>query len=110
MHEPSGFPGNDWLAGITDPPYVRKYPDYLVRWLTAIPGQAVELACHPGHWDETLLGRDCTRNDGMLKRRTRELDLLDQPSFEEACLQAGFVRVPPSRLLRGVVEGTGHAA
>ena len=35
--EVDGFPGNDWLAGITDPPWV-KAPDFFVRWLTRVPG------------------------------------------------------------------------
>lgn len=99
MQDEADFPGNDWLAGITDPPCVRD-PDYMARWLTRIPGRVVELACHPGHWDPTLVGRDCTWTDGMLQRRTRERELLDQPGFEEACRRAGFVRVPPSFLLR----------
>src|SRR5208283_2792342 len=66
--EHAGFPGNHWLVGITDPAYVED-PIYLVRWLTRIPGQVVELACHPGYHDESLLGRDCTPEDGMLRRR-----------------------------------------
>jgi predicted glycoside hydrolase/deacetylase ChbG (UPF0249 family) len=105
----AGFPGNDWLAGTTDPPWVED-PRFFVRWLTRVPGRVVELACHPGFWDPTLIGRDCTANDGLMKRRVDELHLLLQPSYEEACARAGFVRVPPSRLIRDQSQGHAHAA
>jgi hypothetical protein len=41
----NGFPGNEWLVGITDPPWVAD-PDFFVRWLLRVPGQVVELTCH----------------------------------------------------------------
>jgi predicted glycoside hydrolase/deacetylase ChbG (UPF0249 family) len=91
----AGFPGNDWLAGITDPPAVRD-PDFFVRWLTRVPGQNVELACHPGHPDPTLDGRDCRPGDGLAQRRVDELGLLLQPGFTDACRRAGFTLMSPS--------------
>jgi predicted glycoside hydrolase/deacetylase ChbG (UPF0249 family) len=94
-----GFPGNDWLAGITDPPYVAD-PEFLVRWLTRLPGEVVELTCHPGYLDLSLLGRDCTEDDGMLQRRVRELELLRLPSFSAACRQAGLYLAAPARIGR----------
>src|SRR5262249_55750775 len=57
-----GFPGNDWVAGITDPSWVAD-PAFLLRWLSRIPGTVVELTCHPGYRDMTLIGRDCTPED-----------------------------------------------
>lgn len=93
----AGFPGNDWLAGITDPPRVAR-EDFLRRWLTRIPGTVVELTCHPGYLDMTLLGRDCTAADGQLPRRVCELHLLQQAEFSRACAAAGFVRVSPVAL------------
>jgi chitin disaccharide deacetylase len=107
--EVDGFPGNDWLAGITDPPWV-KGPDFFVRWLTRVPGRVVELACHPGHEDTTLLGRDCHEGDGLMRRRVDELHLLNQPSFAAACRRAGFALVPPSGLLARRPRGLPHAA
>jgi predicted glycoside hydrolase/deacetylase ChbG (UPF0249 family) len=89
-----GFPGNDWLAGVTDPPWVAD-PAFLTRWLTQVPGKIVELTCHPGYLDNSLIGRDCTRHDGQLQRRVRELQLLQDPSLLAACQQAGFIRVSP---------------
>ena len=105
----AGLPGNDWLAGITDPPWVAD-PDYLVRWLTRIPGRVVELTCHPGYLDTTLIGRDCTATDGLLLRRVRELHLLRQPGFRDACRRAGFTLVPASALPRPPQRGRRHAA
>jgi predicted glycoside hydrolase/deacetylase ChbG (UPF0249 family) len=94
-----GFPGNDWLAGITNPPWVAD-PGFLVRWLTRIPGECVELACHPGYLDPTLVGRDCTTEDGWLTRRVDELHLLLAPSFRQACQRAGFTLLAPSELTK----------
>jgi len=84
-----GFPGNDTLAGITDPKWVSD-PAFFARWLARVPGRVVELAVHPGHRDESLIGRDCTAHDGQLERRVAEWNLLSAPEFMVACRQAGF--------------------
>ena len=93
----AGFPGNDALAGITDPPWVQRV-DYLVHWLSRIPGHVVELACHPGYWDTTLIGRDCEADDGKQRRRVDELERLRHASFTEVCRRAGFVLQAPTRI------------
>ena len=72
IQESNGFPGNDWLAGITKPECVLD-PHFFVNWLTAAPGQVVELMCHPGRLDGTLVGRDCTSTDGLMDQRVNEL-------------------------------------
>jgi predicted glycoside hydrolase/deacetylase ChbG (UPF0249 family) len=105
----AGFPGNDCLAGVTDPPWVAD-PDYLVRWLTLVPGEVVELTCHPGHLDTTLLGRDCSAGDGLLLRRVRELERLRDPSFLTACRLAGLTPVPASAVTSRETRGYPHAA
>lgn len=105
----AGFPGNDWLAGITDPPWVND-PGFFARWLALSPGRIVELACHPGRLDPALLGRDCTEEDGMMQRRVRELHLLQQPNFLDACRQAGFAFASPSELLARRAGRFAHAA
>lgn len=102
----AGFPGSDWHLGITDPPYVAD-PDFFVRWLRQAPGRVVELCCHPGFFDPTLLGRDCSAGDGHQMRRVREHELLCQPAFVEACRRAGFVLAVPGELDREVAA---HAA
>jgi predicted glycoside hydrolase/deacetylase ChbG (UPF0249 family) len=105
-----GFPGNDALAGITDPACVAK-PDYLVRWLARIPGRTIELACHPGYLDLSLVGRDCGRDDGLLQRRVDELQRLQEPGFAAVCREAGLSPVSPHDLLQGQVKGdSGQAA
>jgi predicted glycoside hydrolase/deacetylase ChbG (UPF0249 family) len=96
--EQEGFPGNDWLAGITDPPWVAD-PDFLVRWLSRLPGRVGELTCHPGYHDDTLLGRDCTFHDGQLRRRRHELHLLQQERFLEVCRHAGWTLISPTAWL-----------
>ena len=92
-----GFPGNDALAGITNPRWVRD-PYFFIRWLNAIRGTTIELACHPGYWDPTLIGRDCEENDGLLQRRVDELFLLQQPGFLEAVEHSGFEMLSPGEL------------
>lgn len=91
------FPGNRWLAGITDPFYVAD-PAFLKRWLARVPGQVVELTCHPGYLDAKLIGRDCTPGDGQLQRRVHEFHLLRHSSFQEACRRAGFTLIAPREL------------
>jgi len=107
--EAVGLPGNDWLVGVTDPPCLAD-PNFFVRWLRTVPGQVVELACHPGHLDQTLIGRDCTLYDGMLQRRMRELHLLRLPAFRDAVHEAGFNLVAPSQLRALFPGGTADAA
>jgi predicted glycoside hydrolase/deacetylase ChbG (UPF0249 family) len=101
-----GFPGADWHIGITDPPCVTD-PDFFGRWLRRTPGRVVELCCHPGFLDPTLIGRDCTAADEQLPRRPREWELLRQPGFLEACRRAGFGLAAPVDLQR---RGIAHAA
>ena len=88
----AGFPGADYLVGITDPRWVQD-PEFFVRLLSRVPGRVVELGCHPGHWDATLPGRD---GDGLQRRRVDEFRLLTDPSFDEVCRRAGFTARDPS--------------
>jgi predicted glycoside hydrolase/deacetylase ChbG (UPF0249 family) len=104
-----GFPGNDWLAGVTDPAWAAD-PAFLLHWLRRIPGAVVELTCHPGYLDMTLIGRDCTPDDGQMQRRVHELHLLRQPSFRDACDRAGFTLISASELINLPRYATTHAA
>jgi predicted glycoside hydrolase/deacetylase ChbG (UPF0249 family) len=92
-----GFAGADALAGITNPEQVSD-PRFFDRWLSRIPGRIIELMCHPGHFDPTLIGRDCRENDGLQQRRVDEYQLLRQPAFVQACRAAGFALSAPSEL------------
>lgn len=95
----AGLLGNDWLIGVTNPPIVHD-PEFFIRWVSRVPGNVVELTCHPGRYDPTLIGRDCTATDGMVERRVRELELLGQPDFLEACRRANFTLISPAQLRR----------
>ena len=99
LQDHAGFPGNDWLAGITDPRWVKR-ATFFEDWLRAVPGRIVEMSCHPGYPDPRVLGRDCEAGDGYLERRVDELRLLRRPEFLEAVAEAGFELVAPSRLLQ----------
>jgi predicted glycoside hydrolase/deacetylase ChbG (UPF0249 family) len=105
----AGFPGNDWLAGVTDPPRVAA-ADYLTRWLASVPGRVVELTCHPGHLDTTLDGRDGSLQDGQLLRRVHEFQRLEDDSFEAVCRSAGFTLISALELTRILTRGERHAA
>jgi hypothetical protein len=104
-----GFPGNDWLAGVADNASVTD-PDFFARWLARIPGRNIDLMCHPGFNDPTLAGRDGTESDGGFARRVRELELLSNEAFPNACARAGFTLTAPSALARTVALGGRHAA
>ncbi len=106
--ETQGFPGNDWLAGITTPGCVEG-DDFFVRWLKTMPGNTMELMCHPGRLDPTLVGRDCTETDGLMQQRVNELRWLRDPSFRDAVNDAGFRLVSPSEFLFGA-SATAQAA
>jgi predicted glycoside hydrolase/deacetylase ChbG (UPF0249 family) len=95
--EAQQFPGNDSFAGVTDPKWL-KHPDFFHRWLQNAPGRHVELMCHPGYQDPTLLGRDCQLGDGLLQWRVDDLLLLKKPAFHEAVQDAGFALVTPSEM------------
>jgi chitin disaccharide deacetylase len=93
----AGYPGNDWLGGITDPLCV-KDSEFFRRWLRATPGKFVELTCHPGHLDSSLVGRDGSFEDGQIHRRPREWELLKAPSFKQAVRDAGFSLIRPTQM------------
>jgi len=105
----AGFPGADWLAGITDPVCVTD-SEFFRRWLSKVPGRVVELACHPGYHDRTLIGRDCYGDDEFLQRRVDELNLLRRPSFVEAYRTSGFLLKSSTCLRPGVEQGLNDAA
>ncbi|HEX3147357.1 MAG TPA: ChbG/HpnK family deacetylase [Gemmataceae bacterium] len=91
-----GVAGADWLAGVTDPGCINDR--FWDRWLGELANTgSIELCCHPGFRDDTLIGRDCDEGDGLL-RRPREATLLRSPSFRDACARAGLVPIRPSAL------------
>ncbi|QDU19059.1 carbohydrate deacetylase [Urbifossiella limnaea] len=93
----AGFPGCDWLAGVTDPPFVTD-ARFHARWLEHTPGRAVELMCHPGYHDLTLVGRDAVADDEYVHRRVSELVLFRRPELPDLIRAAGFALTRPSEL------------
>jgi chitin disaccharide deacetylase len=83
------LPNNETLAGISTPTSVLD-TDYLTRWIRQVRGQVVELTCHPGHHDLTLIGRDCTAEDGRVEARVQEFNHLSSDRFLTACQEAGL--------------------
>lgn len=102
-----GFPGNETLAGVTDPKWVND-PQFYARWLARIPGRVVELMVHPGYRDSTLIGRDCSATDGQMDRRVAELNMLMHPEFRTACASTGFTLETASGLAKE--KDSRHAA
>lgn len=94
------FPGNDWSARLPTAD--------MSRWaegLERTPGRVVELVCHPGRMDHSLIGRDGTTT--AQPHRVHERQLLDRPGLVELCRQAGFQPARPSHLW---AERAAHAA
>ena len=92
-----GLPGCDRLAGVTDPRFVAN-DRFWDRWLGELGGSgSVEICCHPGYQDVTLIDRDCDAGDALL-RRPRETALLRSPNFRSACERARLVPTRPSDL------------
>lgn len=105
----AGYPGAEWLLGITDPPFV-KASDFFIRWLAAAPGDVVELMCHPGHDDVTLLGRDATPTNGQRERRVHEWYRLQCPGFQQAVREFGFQLIRAGDMLQGHISRMQRAA
>lgn len=92
-----GFPGADSLAGIHggNQPFGGAL---FVRSLACARGRRVELLCHPGYYDVTLLERDERATAAQLAHREEELRWLRSDSFATACDNLGLERIPPSSL------------
>jgi predicted glycoside hydrolase/deacetylase ChbG (UPF0249 family) len=99
-----GLPGNDWLGNLSVPTIEPDF-DALSSRLGRLPGDVIELVCHPGHLDPTLVGRDCSGEDPRMEARVREYRALRQPEFRQACERAGFALVSPSRAVAARIMG-----
>jgi len=93
--EAKGLPGAEWLIGVTDPPCTTD-ERFWTRWLRKVRGDFVELGCHPGYSDTTLLGRDVPGKKYDLIRRENEMRLLLRDDFTAAMEECGFEMVPPA--------------
>ena len=92
--EAKGLPGAEWLIGVTDPPCTAD-EKFWTRWLRKVRGDFVELGCHPGYSDATLLVRDVPGKKYDLIRREHEMRLLLRDDFTTAINECHFEMVPP---------------
>ena len=91
VQQQRGFPGNDYLAGISDSRGLTrmrrgKEENLLVRWLAQVPGRVVEFVCHPGYNDAALSGIR-TR---LRASREAELKILTSPEARRILEQHGI--------------------
>jgi predicted glycoside hydrolase/deacetylase ChbG (UPF0249 family) len=91
------LPGCDWLLGVTDHSSVNDERFWERRFRHLGQRGNVEVCCHPGYRDVTLVGRDCAVGDG-LERRPRETQLLRLPTFHDSLNEAGFRPVRPTQV------------
>lgn len=78
-----GFPSAATFAGLGGE--LRGDPRYFLRWLQRTPGDTVELMCHPGYHDLSLVGRD-----ERITERVLEWEQLKEPRFRETAQEMGF--------------------
>jgi len=88
-----GLHSADWLVGVTDPP-ITADPEFYTRWLKKVRGDVVEIGCHPGYIDETLLVRDVPGKPHDLSRRENELNMMLSQEFLQA-IDAAHFRIAP---------------
>jgi predicted glycoside hydrolase/deacetylase ChbG (UPF0249 family) len=94
------LPGTGELLGITDPPFVHE-ESFFMRWLSQSRAATVELTCHPGHLDATLVGRDGSFADGQLHRRAAEFKRLGDTSFLKMVKSLGLITTTAAALVDG---------
>lgn len=109
-----GFPGNEYLVGLANPANAHR-ADFFLRWLDELPAGVTELACHPGYADPSLFGRDAKTGDiATIERRSAELNLLLDASFQRKLHDNGIRLVTPSRLdepmRQSFLQAVRHAA
>jgi predicted glycoside hydrolase/deacetylase ChbG (UPF0249 family) len=93
------FPSAIQLLGITHPRHVQQ-SGFFQKWLRSAREEIVELTCHPGFLDATLVGRDGTWTDGQIHRRVHEYEQLHQTEFLQAVHDEGFTLIRGADLMR----------
>lgn len=93
----AGYPGAPFLAGIANPENLQD-AFFFQRCIQETPGDPVELMCHPGHHDLTLLGRDVARPGPGLDRRPLEWAMLQDRPFQDTVRAQGMQITRPSSM------------
>lgn len=91
----AGYPGAHYLAGIANPESLQDSL-FFQRCIQETPGDTVELMCHPGHHDLTLVGRDVSRPGPGLDRRPLEWTMLQDRHFLDTVRALGMEITRPS--------------
>lgn len=91
----NGYPGAQHLIGLANPGDL-KSSRFFERWLESCDGSLIELMCHPGHRDDSLIGRDITRAGSALMRRVWEYQALSSGQFLKVVSDQGFEMARPS--------------
>jgi predicted glycoside hydrolase/deacetylase ChbG (UPF0249 family) len=90
------LPGCDWLVGISNRPHL----DFLSNCLSRLGDTgSVEIYCHPGYRDDSLIGRD--GDAASCHRRPHELAFLRSPVFDDAIQKSGMRPIRPSQFNGG---------
>jgi len=89
------YPGARTMIGLTDP-YCLKDEKFFQKCIQSAYGNIVELMCHPGYLDTSLVGRDVTRSGDSLSRRPWELSMLKNSQFKNTVDANNYQIVRPS--------------
>jgi len=92
------FPGPKTLAGLCNPLQTSNERFYSSR-LNGIKSDFAEWMCHPGFYDETLIGRDGGANSASIQMRPRELEFLASGTFTHLANQSGFKIISSSEII-----------
>lgn len=103
-----GFPGPKVLAGLCDPVQTSNESFYSTR-LNTIKSDFAEWMCHPGFYDETLVGRDGNIDSASIQMRSKELKFLADGTFTRLANQAGFEIISSAEIM-GKNEAVKHVA
>lgn len=95
MLDKEGYPGARTMIGLTDPNCL-KDDRFFEKCLQYGTGNVVELMCHPGYRDMSLVGRDVCGPGAGLDRRPWELAMLGNPFFANAVAVCNYRLSRPS--------------
>ena len=102
------FPGPKTLAGLCNPAQTSNERFYSSR-LNGIKSNFAEWMCHPGFYDETLIGRDGRAKSASIHMRPRELEFLAGGTFTHLANQSGFEILSSSKIMK-INQAVMHAA
>lgn len=103
-----GYPGPEFLAGLCDPVQTSNEVFYSSR-LGSIKSDFSEWMCHPGFYDESLVGRDGDSSSASIRMRPKELEFFADGTFARLAKHAGFEILSPAEV-GDEIRAISHAA